>query len=682
MAPHQVHNIRFYNLEPRAIHCMAYENDLKKLALSRSDNSIEIWNLCYTPHIERTILGEQERTVESIVWCDDRLFSAGLNGMIVEYDLFTLLPKYNIPVTSGPCWCLGINSSKTLIAGGTEDGYINIFQIQDDSLIYEKILDKQEGRILCLAWDSTGEKLVTGSVDAVRIWNVNSGHAIYKMTTGRSMTNKETIVWCVAVTNDFTIISGDSRGKLTFWDGNMGTSIATYQSHEADVLSLCLDDQQTTLYAAGVDPLITTFEKIKLRQNERHKWVKSIQRRIHYHDVRALAYCDGKLFSGGVDGYLCLSSYPPKVLLRYPPIFQKQSVIVAPKVRCVLLCYLNYLEVWRLGETKCNNPTQSQILLPLSKDVVKLIHLESYGKRQIRCASISSDGHWLAYSTDEVFRLYAVNIMKDEPVLERVHLLSKECEVAHCIAFSADSKTLVCLTPSGSLLVINLTIGKELKVLYTLKPFDEKLVTDLIHLLQVSSDGEYIVVADRQSNIIIWKSGEYYSTLPKYKCAPTTMAIDSANGNLLIVYCDHKIVEYDLSKKRYTKFSRQLNENHPKQWLTRSFTVTNITFDPMKKDLIILNDDSTICIINKDKELPNTEAKIPRLDTSHDSSENSNQYPLSRTPQYAFHVIKKYKHLVYFGSLSNNEMLAVEVNPITLSEKLPPSLKQKRFGAM
>lgn len=67
------------------------------------------------------------------------------------------------------------------------------------------------GRILCLVWDSTGEKLVTGSVDAVRIWNVNSGHAIHKMTTGRSMTNRETIVWCLAVTDDFTIISGDSR---------------------------------------------------------------------------------------------------------------------------------------------------------------------------------------------------------------------------------------------------------------------------------------------------------------------------------------------------------------------------------------------------------------------------------------------------------------------------------------
>lgn len=67
------------------------------------------------------------------------------------------------------------------------------------------------GRIMCLAWAASGERIVTGSEDAVRIWNVKTGHAIHKMTTGRAMTNKPTIVWCVTVTDDFTIITGDSR---------------------------------------------------------------------------------------------------------------------------------------------------------------------------------------------------------------------------------------------------------------------------------------------------------------------------------------------------------------------------------------------------------------------------------------------------------------------------------------
>lgn len=49
--------------------------------------------MSYTPHIDRVILGQPERSVESLLWCNGRLFSSGLNAMIVEYDLMALLPK-------------------------------------------------------------------------------------------------------------------------------------------------------------------------------------------------------------------------------------------------------------------------------------------------------------------------------------------------------------------------------------------------------------------------------------------------------------------------------------------------------------------------------------------------------------------------------------------------------------
>jgi hypothetical protein len=32
------------------------------------------------------------------------------------------------------------------LQAGTEDGYINIFTVTDENLMYEKILDKQEGK--------------------------------------------------------------------------------------------------------------------------------------------------------------------------------------------------------------------------------------------------------------------------------------------------------------------------------------------------------------------------------------------------------------------------------------------------------------------------------------------------------------------------------------------------------
>lgn len=86
-----------------------------------------------------------------------------------------------------------------------------IIPINDSEVYMGYLWMCASGRIMCLAWEANGERLVTGSEDAVRIWSVATGHAIHKMTTGRAVTNRPTIVWCVSVTDDFTIITGDSR---------------------------------------------------------------------------------------------------------------------------------------------------------------------------------------------------------------------------------------------------------------------------------------------------------------------------------------------------------------------------------------------------------------------------------------------------------------------------------------
>lgn len=41
--------------------------------------------------------------------------------------------------------------------------------------MFSKFLDKQEGRILCLKYDSTGNFIASGSMDTVRVWDVTTG---------------------------------------------------------------------------------------------------------------------------------------------------------------------------------------------------------------------------------------------------------------------------------------------------------------------------------------------------------------------------------------------------------------------------------------------------------------------------------------------------------------------------
>lgn len=131
--------------------------------------------MTHSAFIERTIASSTENfSIEGLAWCDSRLFSVGLHGLLIEYDLVKLGVKNRSVVTGEAAFCLDINKQKSQIAIGTEQGYLNIFQITEDEVLFEKFLDKQEGRILCLKFDNSGEFIVSGSMDAIRIWSVKT----------------------------------------------------------------------------------------------------------------------------------------------------------------------------------------------------------------------------------------------------------------------------------------------------------------------------------------------------------------------------------------------------------------------------------------------------------------------------------------------------------------------------
>lgn len=368
----------------------------------RSDATIELWNLAHTPYMEKTIPNFPHGSIESLCWYNSRLFSVGLTSELVEYDLKKLTQKYTIPITGGAGWCMDIHQKTRKLVVGTELGYLNLYEITDEAVEYIKVFDKQDGRILCLKFEHNGIFIVSGSVDTIRIWSIDSGHAVHKMNIARSHTNTETVVWTLVITDDFTIITGDSRGYITFWDGKSGSQIESYQSHVASVLTLCLTDNQKTVYCAGIDPVIMSYEKIVVKEGTK-KWVKSTQRKIHDHDVRNLLVINDKLYSGGVDGYLACS-YHPRTLVRYPPLLQNPSVFVASKKQFILLRYQTYLEVWLLG--KENIEENAVGVVQLEEEPKKLLVLKTKRNEYITTAAISDDGRWIMYSTCSRIKMF------------------------------------------------------------------------------------------------------------------------------------------------------------------------------------------------------------------------------------------------------------------------------------
>lgn len=71
----------------------------------------------------QVIPGQDGRAVEALCWVDQRLFSAGLNGEITEYDLENLRPRYTVEAYGGPIWTISSSHQGTLLAV-SEDSFV------------------------------------------------------------------------------------------------------------------------------------------------------------------------------------------------------------------------------------------------------------------------------------------------------------------------------------------------------------------------------------------------------------------------------------------------------------------------------------------------------------------------------------------------------------------------------
>lgn len=133
----------------------------------RGDASIEIWDLNYAPYLIKFIPGDENGSVEALGWVEDRLLSTGLGGALVEWDLERLCAKNTVLLTGYAAWCLDVNSLNTTVAVGTEQGYVNLYSVENNEIVYMKLFDKQEGRIMCCKFNGAGNILATGNSFAI-----------------------------------------------------------------------------------------------------------------------------------------------------------------------------------------------------------------------------------------------------------------------------------------------------------------------------------------------------------------------------------------------------------------------------------------------------------------------------------------------------------------------------------
>uniref|UniRef100_A0A8C6UT37 UTP4 small subunit processome component n=1 Tax=Neogobius melanostomus TaxID=47308 RepID=A0A8C6UT37_9GOBI len=684
MGEFKVHRVRFFDYMPSGIKAMAFNRGTDRLAVARDQGSLEIFNFSDNNCQEKVIPGQAGRSVEALCWVGSRLFSAGLDGLIAEYDLENQRLKYTVDAYGGPIWSLRSNFQDTLLAVGCEDGTVKLFEVLDGRIQFQRNLDRQKGRIISLSWHPSGTKIAAGMMDMIRIFDAETGHATHRMLVERGVgaaRNREVVVWSLIFLSDNTVVSGDSAGKVQIWDGVTGTLIRSHLITKWDVLALSVSHDESSLIAGTSEGTVVRFQFL-LSSGERQdkEWVRTKTFKNHTHDVRALIHTDTAIVSGGMDTQLVVCPLLDKVekntsesALRKIAFPSKSLVSCAKKAGLLLFQFPEHLEVWRLGESEGHGKPGDS--LPVKRKPEKLIQLKRKGEDHICCSALSPCGSWLAYSTASSVRLYRLQYSENSISLTKISKLPKVLSSAHQLCFSSDSTKLFASSSQSSVIVTALS-ESECKYVHTLKPKSGS--RELVHLLAPSEDGKWLAAANANCEVHVYniKRLKLHCTVPVYSSCPTAIAIHPTTSNLVVVHADKQVFEFSIGQKEYTDWSRKLQKQglHP-LWLERDTPITHISFNSKNPAHIIMHDVYMLCIIDQSLPLPDPKTRFYNQMTLRGLTETERV-----RHRHAFKICKSFQDVLCVSSLEDQSLVVVERPWLDIMSQLPDPIRQKKFA--
>uniref|UniRef100_A0A8C1BJA9 UTP4 small subunit processome component n=1 Tax=Cyprinus carpio carpio TaxID=630221 RepID=A0A8C1BJA9_CYPCA len=688
MGEFKVHRVRFFDYMPSGIRALAFNRDIERIAVARMDGSVEVFHCSDRFFQEKIIPGREQCGIEGLSWVGERLFSAGLNGGITEYDLTNQKVKYTVDAYGGPIWTIAGNQQGTHLAVGCEDGTVKLFEVNEDKIQFERNLDRQKSRIISLSWHPSGSKIAAGMMDMIQIFNVETGHSVHRLLADRGVgtsRSKECVVWSVVYLSDGTIISGDSVGMVKLWDDQTGTLIKSHNVTKCDVLALSVSQNEDSLVAGTSEGTVVQFQFISMVLGKDDKeWVRTRTFKNHTHDIRAVAEITTAVVSGGMDAQLVVRPLLDKVevrsaasALRKIHFPHRRLVSCARKSGLMLFQYPGHLELWRLGESEGKG--EDDIHLFVKRNPEKLLHLKVKGEDHIRCSAVSPCGEWIVYSTASSLRLYRLHCDNNNVSITKVLQISTELS-ANQLCFSSDSSHLFSASTQSSVHLVSLS-QSGCKFVGTLKPKSGERtigIRESSKIIPASEDGKWLASANSDHEVHIYnlQTRKAHCTVPVYSSAVTAMGIHPTTNCLFMMYADQQMCEYSIEQKQYTDWSRMVQRKGLHRfWMERDTPCLNVMFNPQHPSHVILHDTYMLCIIDQSLPLPD------------DKTQFYNQLTLKSLPEeqrkshsHAFKVCKTFKDILCVELMSDQSLVVVERPLEDVASQLPAPIKQKKFA--
>ena len=647
-----VHRLRFVPHNVQAINCLAFAEN-GKLALARADGSLEFWNPKENWLQEVVIRGNKNSSIESLVWYKNRLFTAGLNGLIQEWDIYKQEIKAVVDSFGVPVWCLAVNHVQGVLAAGCEDGSTKLYSICDGGINHGSTLSKQEGRVMSIAWQKSGKYVITGSNDStVRKYKAKSGSCELRITLDEHQNSKDTVVWDLKCLSDNSIVTALSTGKLQIFDSKLGTLKQSFELCTADLLGLAVSASEKTLFTSGIDQKVLKLEWVAANR----QFVVTESVLVHSHDVRSLALSPSdQLVSGGVDTQLVLYSQEQfgikKLATIFPPFPHHHHHYELIK-EVLVVQQLSSLQFWKLQAVPESIDVKSSPYHPIPQYI---LHLKTPSEQHIRCFTVTRDAQLCAVAANNVVWIY--QLFLDE---SKVSILVTLDYCAYRMTFMSQHKLLLCSTKGDIDVVEGTDYSEWVHVIKRELPF----------VVSTSCDGNRVALCyiNEPGFVVCPNNNELVKNIPKLPSVVT--AINFLNDNVVLCCASHEIYCYDLANDQL------------KQWVNTNSTsplrgaIIGMFFTQIPKPLMVLYTHHNLVLINHQvfQQIKLSKAGTKRkLDTIF-------AHTLSWS-DLSVHTPMKCEHILYATSVDRKGDLCVVEKPWEdILSDLPPALMRHKYG--
>ncbi|CAG5113459.1 Oidioi.mRNA.OKI2018_I69.chr2.g7567.t1.cds [Oikopleura dioica] len=682
---------------PSAVQTLRYDTDNARLAVARADGpeqrGIEIWSYYNRRCWDQVafIPPDEDRPVDVLEWTKyGLLLSAGANGFITSYCPKSCKVLANMDSGASAVWCMRKSPDGEHLAVGGEDGIVRIYEIMDTKtemcLLYLKSFERQEKRVLSLSWHSKGKLLCTSGVGSIRIWNVETGRMHRQLAVSKEG-NMETTVWCNLFLTDYTIVTGDSNGRINFYNGKLGALVQSIKKHKRDILTIAASKNERMVFASGVDPLVLAYENIRVGESDfegkEEEWRRVWGHVLHGNDVRQLEIVDREIVSAGIDRNIVVArqkkaindnSKSSSILHSY-----RQSPVcsVSKEARLFLLQGSCQLDLWKMADAAeldddCMDEDEVSSEAP--------VHIFSLKTEPLRVSTISPDGNWVAFSTASKLRVYRVFNEDDNVGLEKIMIGEAIKEAPLQLQFSPDSKLLFYGTYSSELkslkidddseaLVAGPTLQAKEKTQETLRAIKFSRTCKYVASIGLSS---YLFNLEEDSMILIPRAATAYT-------AANFIMSENGEETLLASTASRDIHEFNLEGE-YTKWSNSSSiPPYMAQFGTRPIILCdNESFTFMDRSRQESKNLTKIRSAAQEKKF--IEENKGRLSHEGKNMKNFSRALPPTVSETEFTEICRWKYVLHAEAVSKDELLVIDRPVGEILASLPPAFHQKKFG--